>query len=324
MLCSVIMLTYNSSLEKIYLTLNSVLRQENLDKIEVIVADDGSKNNFFSEIKQFLKKHGVINYKLITSDKNRGTVENFYSGVRIAKGRYIKGLGCGDLLYGKDSIIRFCMFMEEKNQKIGFGLMRAFQTENNHLEYCDCTIPMDIKAFRENNLKKVKRNIVSRGKLMSGASMLFEKDLLTKLLDEIRGKVIFCEDFIQIIALIKNIDIGFFDEYIMWYEMGVGISTSGNSFWKVRIQKDYNSLITYLGQEYKNNKYVRRRLRTQRLDNWPKLFRWGMKFLIDIGMFFIPMKTGLQKRQGLYKAKNEHGFLNDTEFLDSNRLSHKE
>jgi GT2 family glycosyltransferase len=304
-------LTYNSKLEKIYATLNSVIGQESLEKIEIIIADDGSKRNFFEEISCFLEIKGVNNYKLIANEKNKGTVENFYSGVKVAKGRYIKALGCGDLLYKKDTINRFCTFMEETDKKIAFGLLKSFEVIDSDINYWDCTIPMDIRVFRENNLKRVNRNIISWGKLISGASIIFEIHTLIRLLDEIRGKVVYCEDFVQIIALVNNIRIEFLNEYIVWYEMGEGISTSNNSTWKERIKKDYDSLFIYLEKKYKDNPYILRRVKKQHLGGYPKLFRGGVKFLMDPGMFFISIKTKFQKRQGLYVGEDQYGFLND-------------
>lgn len=311
MLCSIIVLTYNSKLEKIYRTLSSILNQNNFEQIEVIIADDGSKNNFFDEIASFFEAHKVSRYKLIANEKNKGTVENLYAGVKVANGQYIKALGSGDLLYERDTINKVCKFMEIKNEKIMFGLMRAFKITNDNLSYWDCAIPMDIKAFREQDIKAINRNIVSWGKLISGASMFFERDTLIKFLNEIREKVIFCEDFIQILALVEHVNIGLLEEYVVWYEMGEGISTSKNHVWTERIKKDYDSLFKYLEYEYKDNKYVLRRIKKQHLGGFPKLIRGILKFFLDPGMFVVPVKTRFQKEKGFYKGKIEQGFLND-------------
>lgn len=309
--CSIIVLTYNSQLEKILQTLNSILNQHNLQKIEIVISDDGSKYNNFKEIETFFFEHAFKNYKLVPNEYNKGTVENFYAGAKVAAGRYIKAIGCGDLLFEKETIVKICEFMDEGNKKICFGLLKAFNKNGEGITYRDCNIPMDLKAFKDKNQKKINRNIITWGKLISGASLFFERDCLIKLLKEIRGKVKFCEDYIQIIALVKEIQIYFFDENVVWYEIRDGISTSKDPVWEKRIKQDYDTLFIYMEQKYYNNKYVSKRVTKQRLGRYPRLLRGIIKFLIDPGMFLIPIRTSIQKKQGLYNGKNIKGFLNE-------------
>ena len=106
--CSIIVLTYNSQLEKILQTLNSILNQHNLQKIEIVISDDGSKYNNFKEIETFFFEHAFKNYKLVPNEYNKGTVENFYAGAKVAAGRYIKAIGCGDLMFEKETIVKIC------------------------------------------------------------------------------------------------------------------------------------------------------------------------------------------------------------------------
>ena len=284
MKCSIVVLTYNSQLEKLFQTLKSILNQQNLHEIEIVVSDDGSKNNYFKEIITFFKEHEFENYKLISSEINKGTVENFYAGVEAAKGEYIKGLGCGDLLFESNTVTKVCTYMEENAEKIVFGLLKAFKIVDRELNYWDCTIPMDIKAFKKENQNQIKRNIVAWGKLISGASIFWEKNSLMELLNEIKGRVKYCEDYIQIIALVKGIKISFYDENVVWYEMGEGISTSNSPIWQKRVKNDYDSLFMYMEQKYPDNEYVLKRVRKLRIGGYPKLIRGIIKFLIDPGI----------------------------------------
>ena len=98
---SVIVVMYNPIPEKLWLTLNSIINQEKVD-LEIVIADDGSKNNLFDAIEEYMKKNDFSNYKFVYHKQNQGTVLNCYDGVNQASGDYIKLISPGDLLISKD------------------------------------------------------------------------------------------------------------------------------------------------------------------------------------------------------------------------------
>ncbi len=62
---SVILLMYNPNFFKVKKTIESILQQENID-FELIIADDASENNLFTEISELLKNMNLmILYSLI-------------------------------------------------------------------------------------------------------------------------------------------------------------------------------------------------------------------------------------------------------------------
>lgn len=65
------MTTYNPVYEKMMLTIDSIICQKGVN-IELIMTDDGSKNNYFGEIKEHLRNKGVINFELIEYKENQG------------------------------------------------------------------------------------------------------------------------------------------------------------------------------------------------------------------------------------------------------------
>ena len=53
---SVVVLMYNPIPEKLWLTLNSIINQEKVD-LEIVIGDDGSENNLFDAIEEYMKKN---------------------------------------------------------------------------------------------------------------------------------------------------------------------------------------------------------------------------------------------------------------------------
>ena len=78
---SVLVLSYNSDIDKLYLTLKSIIKQK-IDDFEIVVSDDGSKDNHEQELAEYFKQNDFSNYKLVMNEQNRGTVQNILSGLK--------------------------------------------------------------------------------------------------------------------------------------------------------------------------------------------------------------------------------------------------
>ena len=100
---SVLMLTYNSSWNKTRQTLYSVLVQKDVS-FEIIIADDGSEENNFEKICDYLAAWNFTAYSLVANERNQGIVRNFNSGLVLCKGEYIKLLSPGDFLYDENTL----------------------------------------------------------------------------------------------------------------------------------------------------------------------------------------------------------------------------
>lgn len=108
--CSVVVCSYCSDWEKMRLTLKSILMQEQCN-IQIVVADDGSPDNLFDRIKKYFVQHEFINYKLVTTSENRGTVYNILQGVYACVGEFVKPLSPGDCLHGILALHDWIAFM---------------------------------------------------------------------------------------------------------------------------------------------------------------------------------------------------------------------
>ena len=103
MKCSVIVACYNPILSKVKFTLKTILQQDIKD-IEIILVDDGSKDNQFQAVEQYLVQNNFKNYKFVANKINQGTVKNIISGLNVCTGRYIKLLSPGDGFYSSDVV----------------------------------------------------------------------------------------------------------------------------------------------------------------------------------------------------------------------------
>ena len=76
---TVVVLTYNPVWEKLRATLKSIVEQQDVH-LQVVITDDGSKNNHFDKVELFFKEIGFDDFKLISNKNNEGTVINLYRG----------------------------------------------------------------------------------------------------------------------------------------------------------------------------------------------------------------------------------------------------
>lgn len=313
--CSVIILTYNTKLSEILITLESIIQQSMCD-YEIIIADDGSEIKYIDEIKAFFKEKQFSRYQLIENPRNNGTVKNLYSGLMNAKGRYIKVLGAGDLLFSKKTLENLCLFMKQHDVVMAFGLLCGYYKEKGTIRYKTINVPGDILSYRRKDEKKIKENLIVFGKCISGASMFFKREELTKLISEIKEIVVYCEDWIQVLLVLNNDSIGLIDEYVVWYECNMGISNSKNTKMIDKMRKDHDCFYDYIEKKYSNNPYIIRSNKKRKLNSISNNFlRGAIKFIIEPRTFLISYETRKQSKKGMYSYEEKDGFLKDLKFL---------
>ena len=94
-LLTVIVLQYRPDFTALRRTLASLAMQTTRD-FEVIVADDGSEQDYFAETKAYLEAHGIRPAAFVKAEKNGGTVKNLLGGLRKATGRWVFAPSPGD------------------------------------------------------------------------------------------------------------------------------------------------------------------------------------------------------------------------------------
>ena len=102
---TVVTLSYKK-FDYIFHAIDSVLSQT-YPYIEYIIADDGSPNFPMDEIEEYVrenKKENIIEFHVITSKYNRGTVKNINNAYRSATGEILIPLSADDEFYSNDVI----------------------------------------------------------------------------------------------------------------------------------------------------------------------------------------------------------------------------
>ncbi|MCR5625339.1 MAG: glycosyltransferase family 2 protein [Lachnospiraceae bacterium] len=233
---SVIVMNYNSSYDQIRKTIDSVLFQERVN-FEIIVCDDCSKDNHFGEIDAYLKDKGV-DYKLLGTEVNLGTVKNLLRGLREAKGYYTKHIGAGDMLYAPNTLRSVKNFMERTECDYCFGAMQGYRKTMDGYESISQYFPRDIVAYRNRDERRIYRNLMVSEDWVSGVSLFSKTEFIYKYMTMLNGRVIYCEDwFTGLAAVDHNLPL-YINRYVTLYEIGEGISTGVNPEFKKKINED--------------------------------------------------------------------------------------
>ncbi|HGN0242052.1 glycosyltransferase family 2 protein [Proteus mirabilis] len=136
---SICVITYNSS-NTILSTLNSILCQDyGTENIELIISDDGSKDNTCTIIEEWSKYYSTIFYKfiLIKNNINSGISFNVNQAWKSTNCNWIKTIAGDDILDEK-CITSNIMFINNNSEvKILFSKMQSFYEKNNVKLYQD-------------------------------------------------------------------------------------------------------------------------------------------------------------------------------------------
>lgn len=252
---SVIVCTYNPDYEKLFKTVKSILYQKYIN-FEIIIADDGSQDNYFNKIENLFDEINYLDYQLIGDGNNRGTVKNIYNAIKKANGKYIKLISPGDYLYKEDILSRWIKFMNEQKAKISFGNAVYYSDINGKYEIIQRpNAPRFLMIYHNHYIykKMIKYHYILCQDLILGASTLMDKHIGIKYLREIIGKVRYAEDNIYSLMVVDGIKIFHYPDVVIWYEYGTGISTNKEESWKKIIRSEYRTTIGIVYKRIKNN-----------------------------------------------------------------------
>lgn len=257
---SVIVVTYRPVLSKVLLTLESIVRQK-FDDFEIIISDDGSEENYFSEIKAFFEERNFSGYKLVANEKNQGTVKNLIAGLNQASGKYVRDFGPGDLFFAEDSMQKLYDFMEHRQCEGCFGLLRGYSVnETGEIIQKEFYHPFDIDAYRgENREERILKNLILYSDHVSGAVTCYTRDYYLEYLGRIADFVIYEEDIFQVLAALEGRRLQFFDDFLVWYEVGEGASTKKHSKFEEMLRQDVARFYEMVYLQFPDNKYVKKR-----------------------------------------------------------------
>lgn len=242
---SVILTVYNQPLSEISFSLSSIVSQKEVD-FEVVVADDGSKIDMSNEIISFFEGIGFHDYKIVRLEKNAKTVANVLNGAQAASGKYLKVLGTGDLLYDEFVLRDIVRFSDEEGVEIGFGKLLRFALDCENVILMDFNAPRNRNEYRlgiPHDNHKLLANQLLTADWIPGGLQFGKYDVMLKLWKKLRDAydVLYCEDFAASCALAESVNVAFMDRFLMWYDFGDGISTSGDSGSVKRLYNDHRN-----------------------------------------------------------------------------------
>ena len=127
---SIILAQYYPDKMQLRHTLDSLLIQDTYD-FELIIADDGSPEDYWDDTRAYLAAHGFTNVKLSKNKVNQGTVTNMLHAVELASGQWIAGISPGDYVYDA-STIRWVLEMLRKDApQVAFGKSAYYRQESD-------------------------------------------------------------------------------------------------------------------------------------------------------------------------------------------------
>lgn len=314
---SVLVLSYNSDIDKLYLTLKSIIKQK-IDDFEIVVSDDGSKDNHEQELAEYFKQNDFSNYKLVMNEQNRGTVQNILSGLKACEGEYVKPISSGDCLYAEDTLARLYDFMKADSLDYCHGLIRGYhRLEDGSIQYIPYSHPFDIEAYRKRDMDRITKNLVLYSDNTCGAGICYEKKFFIHYMNLISEVVKYEEDIFQVVAAVENKKTALFDDYVIWYEIGLGVSTNKKSKIYDLLAKDVDGLYRKLYEWHPENKYVKKRYSLLPLYNIKNLYvRTILRFFVNPDSIRYLLSSYYQRFAKKHEKKNPSpGFLDDESFI---------
>ena len=90
---------------------------------------------------------------------------------------------------------------------------------------------------------------------ISGAGLVYERELLVHALEKMAGRVLLAEDFAARLFAVENIPMVGYDRCIAWYEVGTGVSTNEGA--RARMLRDWRAMVELLRELYPKDRTVR-------------------------------------------------------------------
>ena len=302
---SVIVITYNQDLHKLFRTLDSIIIQEGIS-FEVIICDDGSEKRYEEELKDYFSLKNFIHYRLVFQDNHKGTVANYYSGLKIALGEYSKLISPGDCLTERHMLEKWVRFLKERNAPWAFSDAYYYYDRNEEMIYFRALArPRIIRPYIISDKSKCTWNYIALNDVANGAAIMGKTQIqkyFCKIINE-KG-IIYAEDYIYRLMMFHGIVGYYFPETAICYEFGSGVSTSGSADWRERLSEDRQKLIQIINEEIKKTdqqkKMANALILNYKTGKIKKLFIKG-KLLYWLKLHFNPRLTQIPENAELIR-----------------------
>ena len=198
------------------------------------------------------------------------------------------------------------------------GLIRGYhRLEDGSIQYIPYSHPFDIEAYRKRDMDKITRNLVLYSDNTCGAGICYEKKFFIHYMNLISEVVKYEEDIFQVVAAVENKKTALFDDYVIWYEIGLGVSTNKKSKIYDLLAKDVDGLYRKLYEWHPENKYVKKRYSLLPLYNIKNLYvRTILRFFVNPDSIRYLLSSYYQRFAKKHEKKNPSpGFLDDESFI---------
>jgi len=141
---------YNAGIKELLLTTFSIVKQKKVS-FEIIFADDGSENDYSAVIDAFFLYWPQVTYRYERSNVNRGTVNNFYSALRYARGKYVKLISPGDFFSYENALFDLVNVLKVQNMEACFSDAICYRKGVDSFTLSLLDQPKAFRVYEKNN-----------------------------------------------------------------------------------------------------------------------------------------------------------------------------
>lgn len=303
---SVVVVSYKPKYNSLFATLKSIIAQKNV-KFEVIICDDGSDIDYFEQIISYCQSISFCNYQLVKNEVNGGTVKCFLSGLKMARGKFIKDISPGDLLYDENTLYELVNYMNNNNVKVCFGDAVYYNKNNRDIKIFNYSAPKKNNLYKAHkyDYDNIKHRYIVCKDWILGAALAFEKNIVIDYLLRIVDKIKYSDDSIVSLMVLENIRIYYFERNLIWYEYGTGISTNKEGELNHLLTKDIDILFQIIADEYYKDDCVKEYITSKKYDEYPRIKKYFYKYMMHPKRFIYMLSIKIQFRP---KKKKQYDF----------------
>lgn len=294
---SVVLITYNQDLDSILFSVSSVIRQVECD-CELVISDDHSAIDHRADVCQYLESKGFTKYQYLRAEKNQGIVMNLLNGVTAATGDIIKLLSPADALYAPNTLMHIEEFCLSNDVQIGFGRLAGYCKQAPGYSFFQYEAPINPEKYNDLKITCIEllKDQIINTNWVPGCALFYRKSFILKYLKELHFNygIRFGEDLTCPLITKDGTRIAFLNDYVLWYEVGNGITTSGSIESRKRIYGDHCRFYSKLAK-----------------DNHTSMFRNALRFfkLREFIALHTPFYVIAQRivQQRYMKSRNKSG-----------------
>jgi alpha-1,3-rhamnosyltransferase len=270
-LVSVVIITYNSS-STICETLESVFNQS-YNRLELIVSDDGSKDETVSIAKKWIRDHSTRfeHSEVITTPCNTGVPANLNRGIKVCKGDWVKTLAGDDLLL-PDCIDKCILYIQSHPEcNVVFSKMKYFRDTPKGRVILPLKVDLDnscyAKSFVESDARMQFRLILRDDGVVQAPTAFYRFSFIAE--NPFPELYKYCEDYPMWLQLTrKGYKLDYMPEETVSYRFGDSLSNRKCDYYSKRFMTTlslffWNEAYTYFQEENlvePYNKYRKRLL----------------------------------------------------------------